>query len=86
MRGEIAVPAKKCDIKSPQLAHGSSSIAGANRIQSLDALRGIAILAVLAVHCGFHYPAMGPVAYNITWAGRYGVEFFLSKTGVLVFN
>jgi len=49
------------------------------RIQSydyIDALRGLAILGVMAIHCGQHINGMGVFLHKIVMAGDRGVQLF----------
>lgn len=57
------------------------------RLQELDALRGIAAVAVMIFHYTFQYIEFYPKplpAFNLPW-GRYGVQLFFVISGFVIF-
>jgi len=62
--------------------------ASTGRLDSLDALRGIAALAVVVYHLGYRvaevYPEVGdPI--DVLVAGQYGVQLFFVISGIVIF-
>jgi peptidoglycan/LPS O-acetylase OafA/YrhL len=58
------------------------------RLEELDALRGIAALAVVLFHLTWRYDTMVPGAVGTPWGlpwGKYGVEIFFGISGFVIF-
>ncbi|WP_250658211.1 acyltransferase family protein [Alkalimarinus coralli] len=58
------------------------------RLESLDGLRGVAAVAVLAFHYIYHYNRLYGHGFNVpewTFAGYYGVHLFFLVSGFVIF-
>jgi exopolysaccharide production protein ExoZ len=56
------------------------------RLDWVDALRGLAILAVIAVHAAYGFPAVGRTFIKLASAGRYGVDLFFVISGFVLYH
>jgi peptidoglycan/LPS O-acetylase OafA/YrhL len=56
------------------------------RFEWLDALRGVAILAIFFVHSGYPFPSLGDLMYPLFLAGRYGVDLFFVISGFALYH
>lgn len=56
------------------------------RLDWVDALRGVAIFVVVAVHVGYGFPAIGRVFIKLVSAGRYGVDLFFVISGFVLYH
>lgn len=57
-----------------------------HRLDWLDALRGLAILAVVVVHSSQPFPSIGFASYRVLAAGRYGVDLFFVISGFILYH
>jgi exopolysaccharide production protein ExoZ len=56
------------------------------RLSSLDMVRGIAVIGVVAVHCGESFPSGIPFVQSLSIAGSYGVQlFFLASAFTMAY-
>jgi peptidoglycan/LPS O-acetylase OafA/YrhL len=56
------------------------------RLDWIDALRGLAILSVIAVHSAYGFPAVGRAFIKFASTGRFGVDLFFVISGFVLYH
>ncbi len=72
---------------APEPTPGPPPTSGHDHIQTLDGMRGIAVLLVLAFHFSWEFPEVGLVATHVKrvlWTGWIGVDLFFVLSGFLI--
>ena len=75
------------DEAAPAPTPGPEATSGHDHIQTLDGMRGIAVLLVLAFHFSWEFPEVGAVATHVKrvlWTGWIGVDLFFVLSGFLI--
>lgn len=66
--------------------HCGNSMAAPRRTDSIDAVRGIAILAVITVHTAYKLPPPWQWLRNFMQSGQYGVQLFFLASAITLYN
>lgn len=75
------------EAEAPEPTPGPAIAAGHDHIQTLDGMRGIAVLSVLAFHFAWEFPEVGQLAIQVKrvfWTGWIGVDLFFVLSGFLI--